>query len=59
MHKDHVVGAAVRRSVGAEFTVAPSLSCLPLDVLADTDPRKKKYKNALKRKKHKNRKKQN
>jgi hypothetical protein len=58
--RDNIMGAALRYSVlgqGTGYSVAPSVASLPLDVLDDNDPRKKKYKNSLKRKKNKARKK--
>lgn len=53
---DRVSDNAARMSSGG-IVVAPTVSALPLEVLPDQDERKKKLRNALKRKKHKDRKK--
>ena len=39
--------------------ICPNANCLPFDILPDNDPRKKKHRNSLKRKKNKSRKKNN
>jgi hypothetical protein len=53
---DRVSDNAARMSSGG-IVVAPSVAALPFEVLPDQDERKKKIRNALKRKKHKDRKK--